>query len=107
MSPAWKSFKNSCADANGNGVAGTKWKAGSSSRVKCQSECRKSKEPCSAIVWYKNGNDVNNARCYLILDSPHATKGRTGARYLDAMCFINPAFKSTGKTDIHEQRMKC
>ena len=89
----WESFNNYCVDANGNDLAETLWKAGSSSQFQCQYECMKSKKFCSAYEWYEN-----DQACYLMLGKTPATKGDTGGQYMDAKCFINPAHNPTGNT---------
>ena len=90
----WESFNNYCVDANGNDLAETLWKAGSSSQFQCQYECMKSKKFCSAYEWYRY---ENGRKCFLMLGNTPATKGHTGAPHTDAMCFINPANKPSGK----------
>ena len=97
MSPAWKSFRNYCVDANGNDLVETLSEAGSSSQAKCQSECMKSKTFCSAYEWYARGNGHADDKCFLMLGKTPATKGHIGVQYGDAKCFINPADRPTGK----------
>ena len=87
---SWKSFNNFCVDKNGKDLPQTAWAAGGASQAKCQSECMKQAK-CSAYEWYQSG--WGGSKCHLMLGTTRSSKGHTGARWQDAMCFVKPAQK--------------
>ena len=57
--------------------------AGGSSPEDCQRECDKNQK-CSGVEWY--WNQAN--KCYLMDADVPAAMGHSGARWLEAMCFV-------------------
>ena len=86
-SRSWKSYPKQCVTSSNAGTDETKHLDGDSGVNVCRSECE-SNEKCSAIEWFQN--KWNGVRCYLILDDNRAAKGISGARWMDATCYIKP-----------------
>ena len=59
--------------------------------IACKSECMANPK-CSAVEWYEKGYGENE--CSLILSDANAnniaTKGASGSRWKDGVCFIKP-----------------
>ena len=53
----------------------------------CKLECTRRPE-CSAVEWFVTV--VDGSRCKLILTEEPATKGSSGNRFRDAICYIRP-----------------
>ena len=81
----WDNYPNICVSATNVDLPQTNHPTGDANIDACQAECN-SNSKCSAIEWYSSSWGGSN--CKLMLSDVPATKGSSGRRWKDAICYI-------------------
>ena len=83
----WSNYPNYYVSATNQDVTHIDQPSGNTNVDACQEEC-KAISKCSAIEWYSS--NWAGSKCKLIISDVPATKGFTGDRWQDAICYIKP-----------------
>ena len=83
----WLQYPNYCVSSSNIDLPETPNSAGSVNVETCKSECNKNFK-CTAIEWYEGG--CCGTKCKLMLGDIPSTKGYSGPRWEDAVCYVKP-----------------